>query len=253
MKLLRHAGMMFCVLLVPLAVTAAPPPEPRVDYSADSTMEMEGGMTMQSRVYRSLGKERMEMGGAGGTVTITRKDKKVKWQLMGDMYMESPIDQSDSSDMGGFEIVEQTEVGHEVMNGIKTTKTKVIAVKKQDGSKFGGFFWTSKEGIPVKMDLLSKEGDKKFRMAHELTNIKIERQDPALFEIPAGFTKNDMGAMMGQGGMPNIREMMRAGEQEPVQEKEKDKPRGRERTKPKSDEDESPVDVNKMLKGLFGR
>lgn len=39
------------------------------------------------------------------------------------------------------------------------------------------------------MDLLSKEGDKKMRMASELTNVKIEKQNPALFEVPAGATK----------------------------------------------------------------
>ena len=162
------------------------------------------------------------------------------------MYMEMPIEKSEANDMGGFEIVEQTDVGSETINGVKTTKSKVIAAKK-DGSKFGGFFWTTKEGVTVKMDLLSKEGDKKFRMASELTNLKIEKQDPALFEIPAGFTKNDMGALMGQGGMPNLGEMMKQAEQE------QEKPRSRDRSRGKSADSEESIDVNKMLKGIFGR
>ncbi len=174
MTLLRHVGMALSVVLVPLTVSAASPPEPRVDYSADSTMEMDEGMTMKSHVYHTSGKERMEMGGADGSVTIIRKDKKVMWQLMGDMYMEMALDQSNSSELSAMD-VEQTAVGKETINGVKTTKSKVIATKK-DGSKFGGFFWTT------------KEGDKKVRMASELTNLKIEKQDPALFEIPAGHT-----------------------------------------------------------------
>jgi hypothetical protein len=245
MTLLRSVGMALSVVLVPLTVSAGSPPEPRVDYSADSTMEMDGGMTMKSHVSHTSGKERMEMGGAGGSVTIIRKDKKVMWQLMGDMYMEMSLDQSNASDLSAMD-VEQTTVGEETINGIKTTKSKVIATKK-DGSKFGGFFWTTKDGITVKMDLLSKEGDKKMRMASELTNLKIEKQDPALFEIPAGYTKNDMGAMMGQGGMPNIQEMMKGAGQE------QDKGRSREKAKSKSAESEETIDVNKMLKGLLGR
>ncbi|MEO7861626.1 MAG: DUF4412 domain-containing protein [Nitrospirales bacterium] len=174
-----------------------------MDYSADSTMETEGGMTMKSRIYHSPGKQRMEMGWADGNVTIIRRDKKVMWQLMGNMYMEMSMDQLQSPDLNSMD-VEQTVVGDETVNGVQTTKYKMIATKK-DGSKFGGFFWTTKDGIPMKMDLLSKEGDKKVRMASELANLKVEKQSPALFEIPAGYTKNDMGAMMGQGEFRTFR------------------------------------------------
>ena len=45
--------------------------------------------------------------------------------------------------------VEQTVVGDETVNGVKTTKHKMIATKK-DWSKFGGFFWTTKDGVPMK-------------------------------------------------------------------------------------------------------
>lgn len=215
MKLLRSFNLVLAsALLVPAMSVAAPPPEPKVEYSADSTMETEGGMTMKSRVYHSPGKQRMEMGGEGGNVTIMRKDKKVIWMLMGNMYMETAMNQADSQDPHDMDI-QQTAVGEETVNGVKTTKYKVIATKK-DGSKFGGFFWTTKDGITVKMDLLSKEGDKKMRMSSELTNLKIGKQDPKLFEIPPGYTKNDMGAMMGdtgkgkgKGGAPNIQEMMK--------------------------------------------
>jgi hypothetical protein len=194
---------------------------------------------MKSRIYSAPGKQRMEMGGADGNVTIIRRDKKVMWQLMGDMYMEMPMSQSqDPHDMD----VQMTTVGEETVNGIKTTKSKVIATKK-DGSKFGGFFWTTKDGITVKMDLLSKDGNEKMRMTQELTNLKIGKQDPKLFEVPPGATKNDMGAMMGgmgKGGAPNVQEMMKG--------------RGREKGgKGKGGEGGEDIDVNKMLKGLMGQ
>ncbi|MDH4087713.1 MAG: DUF4412 domain-containing protein [Nitrospira sp.] len=247
MKRLRDAGLLTCVLLVPLAVSAAPPPEVQVDYSADSTMETEGGMTMKSRVYHTVNKDRMEMGGSDGMTSIVRKDKKVVWQLMGDMYMEMPMDASNASGMEGFDIVEQAEVGQETINGIKATKSKIVAVKKDGSGKFGGFFWTTKEGITVKMDMLSKDGDKKMRMTSELTNLKIEKQSPALFEIPAGYTKNDMGAMMGMGSMPNMEELKKNSRQRQSGGKQP-----RESQAGESLGEQIP-DVNKMMKGLFGK
>ncbi|OGW64974.1 MAG: hypothetical protein A3H49_00045 [Nitrospirae bacterium RIFCSPLOWO2_02_FULL_62_14] len=240
MKLLRLFNLVLAsALLVPAMSVAAPPPEPKVEYSADSTMETEGGMTMKSRVYHAPGKQRIEMGGEGGNITIMRKDKKVSWVLMGDIYMEMPMNQADSQDPHDMDI-QQTAVGEETVNGVKTTKYKVITTKK-DGSKFGGFFWTTKDGITVKMDLLSKEGKEKHRISSELTNLKIGKQDPKLFEIPPGYTKNDMGAMMGGGkGAPNIQEMMKG--------------RGREKGgKGKGEEGDEGMDVNKMLKGLMGQ
>jgi hypothetical protein len=241
MKLLRSFNLVLAsALLVPAMSVAAPPPEPKVEYSADSTMETEGGMTMKSRIYYAPGKQRMEMGGAEGNVTIMRRDKKVIWILMGDMYMESAMGGADSQDPHDMD-VQMTTVGEETINGIKTTKSKVIATKK-DGSKFGGFFWTTRDGITVKMDLLSKDGNEKHRMTQELTNLKIGKQDPKLFEIPPGYTKNDMGAMMGgggRGGAPNIQEMMKG--------------RGRGgKGKGEAAGDEG-IDVNKMMKDMLGR
>ena len=247
MNLLRQAALLICMILLPLTTGATSPPEVQVDYSADSTMETEGGMTMKSRIYHTVNKDRMEMGGPDGMTSIIRKDKKVVWQLMANMYMEMPMDTSNASGMDTFDIVEQAEVGQETINGIKTTKSKIVAVKKDGSGKFGGFFWTTKEGITVKMDMLSKEGDRKMRMTNELTNLKIEKQDPALFEIPAGYTKNEMGAMMGMGGMLNMEEVKKNSRQRQAGGKQP-----RDNQAGESIGDQIP-DVNKMMKGLFGK
>lgn len=203
-------------LLVPNTGWAEKMREPKVEYSADSSMDMES-MSMKGKIYYTPGKQRQEMG--EGMATIIRRDKQVLWQLMGDMYMEMPLDQSENP-MEGMD-VQTTPVGDEVVNGVKTTKSKVIATMK-DGRKFGGFFWTTKDDITVKMDMIMKDGEKKDRMLMELTNLKVEKQDPKLFEPPPGATKNDMGAMMGgmmgggkgkspkgRGAPPNLDEMMK--------------------------------------------
>ncbi|MEK9141393.1 MAG: hypothetical protein AAB308_10105, partial [Nitrospirota bacterium] len=107
--------------------------------------------------------------------------------------------------------------------------------------------WTTKEGITVKMDMLSKDGDKKMRMTSALTNLKIEKQDPGLFEIPAGYTKNDMGAMMGMGGMPNMEDMKKNARQH--------QPAGKQPREGQAGESlgNQMPDMNKMMKGLFGK
>jgi len=121
----------------------------------------------------------------------------VIWQVMpGSMYMESPL-KEDPNDLQAMDI-QQTVVGEETINGIKTTKYKMLGTTK-DGKKWGGFAWITKDGIMVKADMLLKEGNEKRRMAIELKNLKIGKQNPQLFEVPPGYTKNDMGAFMGQG------------------------------------------------------
>ena len=203
--LLKQIGFLFAALL--LAGTAVAQNQPTVEYSADSVME-HGEGTMKGKVYVAPGKERREMNsGAEKMVNITRKDKKVTWMLMGEdkMYMETKHSAAAPSkdDLSAFKI-EQTVVGKETMNGVETTKSKIIMTGK-DGSKMGGFMWMTKENIMVKMDAVSIDKGEKNRFKTELTNIKIGKQDPALFEIPPGFAKMDMPGM----DMEAIKNMMK--------------------------------------------
>ena len=203
--LLKQLGVLFAALL--LAVSASAQNQPTVEYSADSIME-HGEGTMNGKVYIAPGKERREMGaGAEKMVNITRNDKKVTWMLMAEdkMYMETKHSAAAPSkdDLSAYKI-EQTVVGKETMNGVETTKSKIIMTGK-DGSKMGGFMWMSKENIMVKMDAVSIEKGEKNRFKTELTNVKIGKQDPALFEIPPGFQKMDMPGM----DMEAIKNMMK--------------------------------------------
>jgi len=205
---------------------------PQVEYSGDTRMETADGV-MEGVVYHAPGKERREtkMGDESMTMII-RHDKQMIWTLMPDAnaYMEMSLDKSqDKSDFSQYHI-DQTTVGEEEIDGIMTTKSKVIMTKK-DGGKLGGFWWTTKEGIPLKMDMISVEGKTKERMIIELTNLKIGKQNPKLFEIPADYMNMSMG-------MPNLNDLMK--EREPVEE-------GRPENMP-ADE---PKDEGFGLKNLF--
>lgn len=170
--------------------------EPSVEYSADSYMET-AEFTGKSKVYHAIDKERMDQEMEGEKMSmIIRKDKKVVWTLMPDamMYMEMKITEGSKENKGDLSNykVEETIVGEEVVNGIKATKSKIILTDKKTGEKLGGFWWVSKEGIVVKMDVIAVEKGSKTRIKTELKNLKIGKQDPKLFEIPAGYSKMSM-------------------------------------------------------------
>jgi hypothetical protein len=152
------------------------------------------------------------------------------------------------------------------LNGVEVTKYKTIATST-DGKKYGGFSWRTKEGINLKQDLLYKEGTEKKRMLTELTNLKIGKQDPKLFEIPDGFTKFDMGGMMGMmgGGMgrpgmgqPTSRpDMSEAGMPPPMRQPgtrpEILAPQESPEPQPQAEEPSEIDKAGNFMKGLFGR
>ena len=184
--------------------------EPDVEYSADEQMETED-FAMQAKVYHAPGKERREQDMSGmQQIMIMRRDKSVVWMLMPEqkMYMEMKMGQGkeDAADLKDYTI-EYSVVGEEVVNGINTTKNKVIVTDKK-GNKFAGFMWVSKEGIMVKMDTVSKVEGSKMRVKMERKNIKIENQNPKLFEIPSGYNKMSMPGMGGGFNMQDMKKDM---------------------------------------------
>lgn len=165
---------------------AASLPVPTVEYSADRFIETESG-NFDGKVYAAKDKERMEMHmGDMKTVMILRRDKQLGWSLMPMQKMYQQIDFAKAAQQSGAapdDQVEITEVGTETVEGFASTKYKMMM---KDGSA-GGFIWVTQEGIPVKMDLLSKSGREKSRITMTLKNLTIGSQDPQLFELPADY------------------------------------------------------------------
>ena len=184
------------------AAQAASPAPPQVEYSADSVMET-AEVSMKGRVHYTPTRERREMVmGSGGDkmITISRQDKKVAWTLMPaeKMYMESNIAKSKSKDDPSSYKIEQTVVGPETVNGVSTTKSKIIMTGPK-GEKMGGFMWATRENIVVKMDAIAVDKQQKHRYKTELTNLKVGKQDPKLFEVPAGYQKMSIPGMFMPG------------------------------------------------------
>ena len=189
------------VFAVGSAMGAAMTPT-KAEYSADSIMETQG-MSVTSRIFHAENKDRMEMNVQGtNSIMINRMDKKLAWVLMPDQkaYMETSLEEGKkkSNDINSCKI-DQKPLGSESVNGIKATRNS-IAMSCPDGLKYTGSLWITHEGIMVKLDSVAKteKGDVPFKM--ELKNLKIARQDPRLFEIPAGYQVFSMGGLMGSFG-----------------------------------------------------
>lgn len=197
MKKYRMLLMATVTAMTGVALATSPSP-PQVEYSADSVLET-AEASMKGRVYYTPTRERREMVmGSGGEkmLMITRHDKKVAWTLMPaeKMYMESSIGKTKSKDdLSGYKI-EQTVIGPETVNGVSTTKSKIIMTGPK-GEKMGGFMWMTKENIMVKMDAIAIDKKQKHRYKTELTNLKVGKQDPKLFEVPAGYEKMSIPGM----------------------------------------------------------
>ena len=184
--------------LMPTAAEELKLTQPAVEYSADEVITTDD-MTITSKVHYAPGKIRKDQNIEGMTQsTIVRQDLKVIWILMPNemMYMEMPITEGENASMrdsysGDFsrDTVLHEKLGEETVNGIKAVKNKVTVKDPQSG-EFEGLMWLSEDGIIVKMET--------DQMTLDLKNIKMGKQDPQVFEVPAGYSK--MG-MPGMGGM----------------------------------------------------
>ena len=194
---------LICCLTLPVAVAQ----ESSVSYSADYTMET-AEMAQQGRIYVAPGKERREMKMEGMTmINIRREDLGKMWMLMPgeQMYMEMKLGEKDPKQMASDNpddyAVEMTEVGPELFDGVETIKQKVI-MTGQDGSKMGGFWWITADGITIKMDMLALVEGGKMRLKQVLSNIVLGPPDPSLFEIPPGYMNMSMGFSQHTSALP---------------------------------------------------
>ncbi|HVF16571.1 MAG TPA: DUF4412 domain-containing protein [Steroidobacteraceae bacterium] len=176
-----------CGLSIASHASSTTLPAPNVEYSADRVIETSSG-TFTGKVFSAKDKERAEMNMGGmQSVMILRRDKQLGWMLMPAQKMYMTMDFAKAQQQSGAapnDQVEITEVGTESIEGVSAKKFKMLM---KDGSG-GGFIWITEQGIPMKMDMLSKSGGEKSRMTVTLKNLKIGSQDTQLFDVPNGFT-----------------------------------------------------------------
>lgn len=128
-------------------------------------------------------------------------DRETTYTVMLDqkMYMEIPTEQAGSSPADfdgkpcdGYENAKK--IGSETVNGRATEKwrcTGELETMPGEQAADSTSWFDPKLGFPVRE--VKDSGD-----AFEVRDIKVARQDPSLFEIPAGYQKLDMNMMMQQ-------------------------------------------------------
>lgn len=178
------------------AAHAVTPPPLTVEYSAERRIESDQG-SFDGRIVAAPGMERSELSMGGmSAVMILRTDRKLGWMLMPAQRMYQELSFAQAAQQAGAVATDQVELenaGSETVSGIATTRYKFVTKDRSSG----GFLWYSADGIPVKMDMLSKSDGEKSRVTITLQNIKVGKQDATAFELPAGFSKLP-GGMFGQ-------------------------------------------------------
>ncbi len=145
---------------------------------------------------------RMEMSEQGQTIAVlVFWDQEVSYSLMMDqrMYMEVPAEETGSapSDFEGKPCDGYSgavQVGSESVNGRATEKwrcTGELEPVPGEASVDSTSWFDPEIGFPVRE---AKDDGQVF----EVRNIAVGRQDASLFEIPPGFQKLDMNAIMQQ-------------------------------------------------------
>jgi hypothetical protein len=78
--------------------------------------------------------------------------------------------------------------GQETVNGIATTKYTID--ENLPGGRIAGSLWLSRDGIPMKCDgKFEPKTGKRSTIYWELRDVKLGKQDEALFEVPHGYAK----------------------------------------------------------------
>jgi hypothetical protein len=195
----------FCALMLAASFAVA-----QAEFSAEIVDLQKSGTPTQAKIYFAKDKMRIEAqtASAHGSAVIINYATQTGDVVMAQqhMYMEMPM-QAQSQRMGyasaffqagdvenacgdwqkmGHEGSSCHKVGAETVNGRSTVKYETT-----NASGDVSHFWLDpKLRFPVKWEGKSNSG--------ELRNIQEGAQPATLFEIPAGFTKMDMGGMMQQ-------------------------------------------------------
>lgn len=169
---------------------------PKVEYSADLTVTGDGE-AVTGKVNRARGKERREIVTEGDVeVLIVRADRNLVWSLSLEekLYLEASLDEALGRTKGPDGRPRELELkltllGEEKIGGIVVAKQRLVG-KDFDGTPIEGMAWVTGQGIVLRLETTVMDEDgKSHHVRMELHNLRIGPQNPALFEIPLGFTQ----------------------------------------------------------------
>lgn len=149
-------------------------------FGAD-VVSVNGNQTTHGKIIVAEDRMRLEK---GGTVTITRLDKKVVWLLIPaqKMYMEQsfrpenivPAPEATAGEAG------RELLGKEAVNG--RMANKYLVTVRMGGKRSSFLLWVAADA-PLPLKTAAEDG----AWTQEYRNVDVGEPDPALFEIPDGY------------------------------------------------------------------
>lgn len=194
-----------------LPATAASFGKPTSEYSA-TMVYTSAGSTQKMKHYYAGALQRFEMSTPQGRVAmIVNLTKNNTVMLLAAQNMALIVEgQTKMADAMPYEAlndpgakVEITKEGTEEVNGIETTRYKVVHTKNGE-KRFDGHMWVTPENIIVRYKGKSTKDGNTVDSEMVLDGLKLGKQDPAKYKIPAGFKAitADERMMKGMKGLP---------------------------------------------------
>jgi hypothetical protein len=160
-----------------------------VPFSADRTAIVKG-KTYQGRVYAAPGVQRHEQEVNGFRfVAIVRLDRGLVWLMLPELHVYTPLAiPAAVTEAGSLDRLGRP-IGRDEIAGLKVDRYHLTR-SGSDGSTIEGSIWMTDSGIVVKLDGTMTPADGKPAAGTlELANIRRERQDPTLFDLPRGMAE----------------------------------------------------------------
>jgi hypothetical protein len=159
-----------------------------VDMTQVKSKELEGSAAS----LRQMGMDR--------TVSIVRPDKQKVFVIYPSLraYAETPLAKGQTSNANQEYKIESAPLGNETVDGHACQKNKVT-VSGGDGEKHEAVVWnaTDLKNFPVKMQM-TQAG---VTTVMKYSNIKFDKPDANLFDLPVGFDKYDSMEKMMQAAI----------------------------------------------------
>jgi hypothetical protein len=179
------------LLLLLLPATAAPAltlGDARVGFTAERILVFDGHRYV-GRIWQMPGVQRHEQNLPGlRAVFLLRRDSPVGQVVLSSLHTVVEFVLPDA-----FAVLESPHllgrpVGQETIGGILTTRYAVdTAVAAGHAS---GSIWLSRDGIPIKCaGRFETRNERVSTIDWELRDLRIGRQNSALFEVPKGYTR----------------------------------------------------------------
>jgi hypothetical protein len=162
--------------------------DPQVGFSADRVLVF-NGQSFIGRMWNMPGEQRHEQDLPSlKPVFILRADSTVGDILLPQLHTAIEFSLPTALAVLGQPSLLGKPAGQGTVTGLATTKYTVD--KDIPEGHLAGSLWLSADGIPMRCDgsFIRKNG-KVSRIHWELSHVAIGNQDPALFEVPPGYSK----------------------------------------------------------------